>query len=331
MAYPDDVLVGQNNYVTIWDEDPDGASSSEATWGTKPGSPAYAFCPVEEYGVVLTREHRNNTPYLGQFAKKHGRAWRGMPQGSIRGKLHGYWPSGFGKSLAQFWFDMAFGQPAANDLYSFGAEFAQGPDQSNKQHDGLRINQLTISGSDQSGVYEFAADVMGKTESNVVTAQTVPNDLEKLLEFEFADSTWEFDLAGGTSYTAHSIASIQVVRNNGLKPKYLNSRTPTALKRTMRDTSIQLQIPKHVNTWDGYARTLTADTFVSARWTLLGLHNGSASDAYTKLVVVFPYLRLVDPQDALPVEDYAMTTLNFQALKPDTSSAEVSLTWSTQA
>lgn len=331
MAYPTDVILGPNRHVTMWPEDPDEDSSSEATWGTKPGTPRYYHMPLDTYDVRLTRDHRNNTPYLGQKARKHGRAYRGMPSGSFGGKLHGYWPSGATRSLAQFLMDMAFGLPDSNFINSFGAEDAQGPDTANKQHNGLRINRFTLSGSDQSGVVEFTADVMGKSEATVGTAQTVPNDLEKLLDFEFPDATMELDLAGGTSYTEHEIESFQLVRDNMLRPKYLNSREPTALASGGRETTLQLSIPKHANTWDGYARTLTADTFISGRLTLLGLHNGSAANNYTKVVIVFPRLRFVDPSDRHNVNDYSMTTLDFQCLKPDSASAEISLTWSTQA
>lgn len=327
----EDTLVGGKRFIVAWHEDPD--SSTDGSWGTKPVSPSTFLLPVETCDVNIRKDRRNNKPYFGQFGVKHGRSYKGMPQGSMGGALHGFKPANLSISIAQWLFDQAFGDPTLSEMNSFGIEDVQGPDLANKQINGLRFNTFSLQGSEQSGRLEWSGDVMGKSETQVnTTTYTVPDDLEKLYDFEFADITFEFDLAGGTSYTAHQIQSFNLQRNNGLKVAYLNSRTPTMLKRTMRDTSLQIVVPKHADTWDDYARVFDSDAEPSARLTILGKHNGSLSDTYTKLVAVFPRLQFVgQPQDRHAVEDYTFQTLDFQCLKPDTSANEITLTWSTQA
>ena len=327
----ENTLVGQKRFVIAWDEDPDATTSG--AWGTKPVSPSTFLLPLDTCDVNLRKDRRNNKPYFGQFATKHGRSYRGMPQGNMAGALHGYKPANLSISIAEWLFNQALNDPTATEINSFGIEDVQGPDLTNKQINGLRFNTFTLQGSESSGRVEWSGDVMGKSESQVdTTSYSVPDDMEKLLDFEFQDVTFELDLAGGTSWTEWKIDSFNLTCNNGLKPKYLNSRTPTMLKRTMRDRNFQVVIPKHVDTWDDYARVLTSDAEPSARLTLLGLHNGTLSNAYTKVIIVFPRLQLVSgPQDRWAVEDYAMQTLDFQCLKPDTSTNELTHTWSTQA
>lgn len=327
----ENTLVGQKRFVIAWDENPD--ATTDGAWGTKPASPSTFLLPLDTFDVSLRKDRRNNKPYFGNFGIKHGRSYRGLPQGNIGGALHGYKPANLSISLAEWLFNQALGDPTLTEINSFGCEDVQGPDLTNKQINGLRFNTFTVQGGESTGRVEWSGDVMGKSEVQVdTTTYSVPDDMEKLLDFEFADVTFEFDLAGGTSYTEWEIDSFNFSANNGLKPKYLNSRTPTMLKRTMRERNLQIVIPKHVDTWDDYARVLTSDAEPSARLTMLGLHNGTLSDSYAKVVMVFPRLQLVSgPQDRWATEDYTMQTLDFQCLKPDTSAQEVTVTWSTQA
>jgi len=321
LSSTDNILVGGNRHLTGWDE---------STWGTKPGSPDYVYLPLTEYGVRLNRKRRSNRPYFGQFGVKHGKTTSGMPQGNMAGALHGYYPATITTSLAEWIITKAFGNPASNDLPSFGVEDAQGPDLSNKQHNGLRINTFTLTGTEDDDSVLWTADVMGKTEVSVETAQTVPNDLEKLTEFEFPDVT--LSVADSSDGVEIEMQSFQLVRNNNLRPAYVGSRSPRHLKRTTRNTSFQTVILKNSDTYDEAERLFIngdPDAEYDLTLTLLGLHNGTASDDYARLVISMPRCQLVMPEDAHALEDYTRTTLNFEILKPDSASADISLVWDT--
>lgn len=320
------ILVGGNLHYTAW------AETSAATWGTKPVSPTYLYLPLTECGIRLNRLRRNNMPYFGQFGRKHGKTVSGYPQGNIGGALHGYHPSGLSKSVAQFLLEMAFSNPASNDLLSFGLESAQGPDLCNKQWDGLRMNSFTLQGSEDDGVVTWSADVIGKSESQPTTAQTVPNDLEKFSEFEFPDVT--LSVADSSDGTPIDMQSFQLVRNNGLRPSKLGSRTPRHLKRTQRNTTFQCVILKNSDTYDDAQRLFlagTPDAEYDLTLTLKGLHNGSTTNNFTTVTITMKRAQLSEPEDAHAVEDYSRTTLNFDLLKPDSSDAEFSIAYGTAA
>lgn len=316
-------LTGAQRFITAWSEN--------LVWGTKPASPSSLLLPVETCNISTPRDRRNNKPYFGSKKKKHSRGYRGMPTGNLGGALHGYWPFGLAMSIAQWLLEMAFDHGTSMDLKSFGVEDANGPNVSNKQFNGLRFNTFSLQGSEQSGRVDWSGAAMGKSEVDVATTGfSVPSDLEKLLDFEFPDVTMEFDLAGGTSYTEYPVQSFTLARNNMLRASYLAERTPSHLKSMGADTGLQVVRHKNDKVWDAFARTLTADTEISGRLTLLGLHNGSGgSDDYTQVVITMPRLVFLDPTDQDAVEDYKMQTLAFDLLKPDTASEEISIAYAT--
>lgn len=322
LSSTDNILVGGNLHYTAWDE---------STWGTKPGSPTYFFLPLNECGIRLNRKRRTNTPYFGQFGKKHGKTTSGMPQGNIGGALHAYHPAGLSKSVAQWLLEKAFSNPASNDLLSFGIENAQGPDLSNKQWNGLRMNTFTLTGSEDDDSVMWTADVMGRTEVSPETAQTVPVDLEKFLEFEFPDVT--LSVADSSDGVEIDMQSFQLVRSNGLRPAYVGNRSPRHLKRTVRGTTFQAVILKNSDTYDEAERLFVGgdpDAEYDLTLTLRGLHNGSAANDYTTIEILMARCQLVTPEDQHAVEDYSRTTLNFECMKPDTSDADFEISFGTE-
>lgn len=310
-------LVGQNIHIV---------SCLEETWGQTPNAPTYVFMPLETYDVKLKRDRRNSNPYLGAFRRKHGTNYRGMPTGSLGGALYGHWPEGLGSSYAEYVVNFAFANPTSNDLLSMCCEQAQGPNVANKRHNGLRFNTFTLQGSQDSGRVEWSADVLGRSESYLETAQEVPVNLYRLPEFEFADVT--LSVADSSDGMDIPIASFQLTVSNGLQTHYMNARIPTSLKRTTRQVGFQFVIDKNSKDYDDAAR-LATDTEYDFTLTLLGLHNGSGSDDYTRLVIDMPRAQLMDPDDNYQVDNYIMTTLPMDILNPDNSDGDIELTWDT--
>ncbi len=296
----------------------------ESTWGVKPGSPAYKFLPVDSYGVKFKAENRQSTQFTGLLTRKHSKNWRGMPAGQIVCPFWPWYAASDTKSLAQRIMEFAcdYANPQSVDLPSWGTQWAEGPDVSNFEHNGLRCNQFTLAGDEDSGVIISTMDVMGKSEAALATAQTIPADMEKLVNMEFADCTLTFD--GGS---ALDFGGFQFTQANALKTKYLNSTSPKLLKKTDRDLKLTLKGPKLGTTWDAAIRALGMDEH-SIVLTMKGLHNGSfATGDYTLLTLTFNRASLVDAPDELKREDITYQPLSFNILKPDTSSDAITVAW----
>ena len=299
---------------------------NESTWATKPGSPSYVFCPVLNYGVQLRRESRNAATFTGLRQRKHGQHFRDTLSGGVTVPLYGWRPSGLAMSLAEYFLVWAFGSGGSTDavmLASKGVEWAEGPDVANQRHHGLRINSATLSGSADSGFVQLALDLIGKNDEAVTTAQTIPNDMEKCVEFEWADCAFEI---GGS---AVELRSFQLQIQNGLRGEFVGGRSISLLPASQRVVSLQMELVKSANTWDVYRRT-AADTETNAELTLKGLHNGTgtAETSYAVSTITLPRIRYGMHEDQRGRDGLSFLPLQFDVLKPDSSSNDVAIVMS---
>lgn len=296
---------------------------NESTWATKPGSPSYVFCPVLNYGVQLRRESRNAATFTGLRQRKHGQHFRDTLSGGVTVPLYGWRPSGLSGSLAEYFLTWAFNTAAPEGvmLASKGCEWAEGPDVANQRHHGLRVNSATLSGSADSGFIQLALDLIGKNDEAVTTAQSLPNDMEKCVEFEWADSTFTL---GGSSV---ELRSFQLQIQNGLKGEFVGGRTISLLPASQRVVTLQLEFAKNASTWDVYRRT-AADTETNAELVLKGLHNGTgATGDYAVGTITLSRIRYAMHEDQRGRDGISFLPLQFDVLKPDSSSTDVAIAW----
>lgn len=295
---------------------------AESTWGTTPGSPVYYHIPVTSYGVKMNRDRRNATPFVGLMQRKHGRSFRGMPSGQLQTNLYGYKPNSNAQSIMEYLVTWAMSQPETVDKLSKFADWAEGPDVSNVRHNGLRVNGCTIEGSADSGTVLISLDLMGKTESALVTAQTLPNDRELCVEMEFSDCTFQL---GGSPV---SLRSFRWQAQNNLAATYLNSTAPSYLAAGQLVETLNFQLLKEADTYTAYNRAF-AEQEMTGQLVLKGAHNGTGSTGnYTVLTVDFNRLGFVAPEDTRAMNALIEEGLTFDVLKPDSSSAAKTLTYS---
>lgn len=328
-------ILGAKSYVYL---------ISESTWGTKPGSPSRVFMPVYDYGVQFQTQVRQAKPYLGIFQRKHSQRRQGMPQGSIQTALYGHQfgvdenvggttvAPGSSISLAEYLMDWAFCDEAgtiheATELPSKTAEWAEGPDVANVEHNGLRVNQATLAGDAGSGQLTLNLDVMGKTEATLGSATAVPDDMESLVEMEFEDCVFKLNDGAGGAVAAVTIQSVQLQVQNAIIVRYNNSDNPTLLLKTDRLLTLQVTLDKNSNTYDGFRRTLSSETDFVAQLIVQGTNNGTGGSAWTIATMDFPLARYVNHQDNRNRDGIFEQPLQFICLKPDTSSDDMSIAW----
>lgn len=295
---------------------------AEATWGTTPGTPVYYHLPVTSYGVKMARDRRNSTPFVGLMQRKQGKSFRGMPSGQLQTNLYGYKPGGAAQSLMEYLITWAMSQPETVDKLSKFADWAEGPDISNVRHNGLRVNAWTIEGSADSGTVTISLELMGKSESALVSAQTLPNDRELCVEMEFSDCT--FALGG----VAQSLKSFRWQGQNNLTATYLNETSPSYLAAGQLVESLNFQILKADDTWTAYNRAF-AEQEMTGQIVFKAAHNGSGTGGtnYTVLTVDFNRLAFVAPEDGRAANALIEEGLTFDVLKPDSSSAAKTLAY----
>jgi hypothetical protein len=258
--------------------------------------------------------------------RKHGKSFRGMPSGQLQAHLHGYKPSGVAQSLMEYLITWAMSQPETVDKLSKFADWAEGPDVSNVRHNGLRVNGCTIEGSADSGTVTISLDLMGKSEAALVTAQSLPNDRELCVEMEFSDCT--FALGG----VAQSLRSFKWQVQNNLTATYLNGTSPSYLAAGQLVETLNLQILKADDTYTAYNRAF-AEQEMTGQIVLKGSHNGTGTGGtnYTVLTVDFNRLAFVAPEDTRAMNALMEEGLTFEVLKPDSSSAAKTMTYSEAA
>jgi hypothetical protein len=293
----------------------------EATWATLPNTPEYYFVPLDTNGLIQQQEFEQATPFAGLLQAVHKQLIYAQVAGQIGMGLFGWYPSGRDESLAETMLKWAFEDQEDSTPRSKWCEWAEGPNVSNGASSGLCCNSATLTGSAESGSIGLSMDMLGKVETAVVTAQTLPDDMEKLLRFLFRDAVLELDLGLTGTYTAASFMGFTWTVGRNLAPVKENSVSPTEISANGQFTeTFQFTLRKTAATYDTIRRNLTAEKEFAARLTLKGLHNGTgdAETNYNKVVITFPRLSFTTqekPGDKGRLSDVVTATV----LKPQTS------------
>jgi len=298
----------------------------ESTWGTTPGSPARVLLPLDSYGVQFMTDRRTNTPQIGQYGRKHGRRFRGRPEGSLGGPLFPQFDASTTKSKAQWLLEWVFGGESAINLPSIGIEVAEvGIANAGKRHAGMRCSQFTLQGSEDSGRVDWSATATGKTETVLASGDytAVADDLGLLTDFEFADCVLTIGSA------VQEMKSFQITRNQPLKIHYLGDTSPSAVVKTGRETTFQVVILKETNGYDVVRRALDAETELDVNLLLKGKHEGTGADTYTTISIDMPRAQVITPTDTHSREDISTIQIQCDVLKPDSASPEISFTYDT--
>jgi hypothetical protein len=308
------LISGNKSYLTLADE---------SVWGTTPGSPVYYHWPVTSYGVMLKNDRRNTASFAGVRQRRHGHNYRGMPAGSIAGALYGWKPGGSALSLAQYLIQWGMEDYENITLPSKLAEWAEGPNISNVVHNGLRVNTCTIEGT-QGGMITITLDVMGKTETALITAQALPDDREGCIEMDFEDCT--FSLAG----SAVTPLSFKWTVVNTLQAVYEGSRSPTVIAAGIRTETLSMGFLKKDDVYEAANRATGTDYELAGGLVLKGNHHGTGTVAtnYTVGTISFPRLQLINPDQTRNLSTLYEHTLNFDVLKPDASTNGSAVAWS---
>lgn len=311
-------FVGEQNYLSI---------VNEATWGTLPGSPTYFHLPVDTYSVKLKQDRRKANPMLGLLQEKHGQNWRGMPSGQLVTSMFGFQPPSQTFSLAELLTTWAFSELETLGTLSKSIEYAEGPNVKNKRHLGMRVASATIEGSADTGVITFSADLMGKDEvgqSTVGNAQAIPDDRNKIVEMQFADTVFTLD----SVVTLLKKFSLKI--DHQLTVEYLNSRRPSLLLAKKSILTFQCVLMAGDDTYDAYNRIATM-TELAGSLVIKGLHNGTgATGNYTVGTFTMPRMSFVNAGDE-GGRDIAFHPIDFDLLKPDTSGNALTVVWSEAA
>ena len=323
---PNTYSVGAQSYLALYDE---------PTWGTTPSPVTYYHIPVMDYGVRFRTTRRRAEMYDGLFQKKHGKNMRGQPAGRLVTSLFGWRDTSISgsTSLAEYCLNWALLNHEDQILPSKGAFWAQGPNTSNKIHTGLQVNRAVLTGSEQSMVIGLALDLMGqqeKKQSVAGTAPALPDDRNAEVEFQFSDVLFYLygdDLPSGGGLM--NIGSFALDINHGLTSRWQNSYTPTIQVKTNRRVNFSITPAKKDPTGDyfDYLRTLPAMTEFVGQLVLKGYHMGTgATGSYAVITLDFPRLQFADSEDIGGKTDIIDQGLQFDVLKPDTSSLDVALT-----
>lgn len=311
-------ILGQLSYATLFDE---------STWGTTPGSPPYVYCPVSGYDVKFKADSRQANPYLGIFQRKHNKNFRGMPGGGFTLPAWSYWIDSAGgsspdMSLTEYILSWAYDNLDSTYLTSKGCQWAEGPNVANLQHNGLRVNSCALSGSADAGVVAIALDLMGMSEATFSTAQAIPDDMEGLVDFDFADAILTVNSA------VIEMENFNLGLSNGLKAKYRSSANPSLMPRTTTAIDFSWSLIKNSDTYALALRTLATSTEYDIQLQLVGSHNGTGSSGTnTTILIDMPRCSLINPDDGRTKEDFTQTNIQTMVLKPDSSEDSINFTY----
>jgi hypothetical protein len=305
-------ILTPKSYLTMYDE---------PSWGTPPGSITYYHIPVDTYNVRFRPQNRQSTPHTGLYQQKHSTNHRGYPAGQLTVPLYGWQPPSQTFSLAEYLVDWAFESWELTELPSKGAEWAQGPDIANYRHHGLRVQQATLKGNTEQNQIQLELDLIGKSEENFATAQTLPDDRNKLVDMEFQDCS--FSLGGSTI----QLRAFELSIRHSFAIEFLNSANPTGLFKRTRSLQLVMVPIKNSDTYSAYRRALQMQEF-TGQIVLSGLHNSTgATGTRTIGTIDFPRLSFVNSEEAESHPDVMFEALQLKPLKPDTSANDMAITW----
>jgi hypothetical protein len=299
------------------------AMAIESEWGT--AGTNKVLIPVDSYDGRFNAENRQGAQFLGIHQRKYSRNFRGMPSGAMALPLWSYWiPSagaGNDMSIAQYLLTWALSNLDSTFMASRTIDWAEGPNEANLRHTGMRVNSFTLSGDMESGLISLSIESMGQDEATFATMVTLPTDWENLPHFDFADMTLTVDS------TEVNPTAFQLTGQFGQSPKYLNSRTPLVMNRTQCALDFQFSILKEDDTYPALERATSTDADLDIQLDFVGLHNGTGSSGTnTTLEIDMPKCRFVKNNDAR-ARDLLVATIQTHLLKPETSENSIILTW----
>lgn len=309
--------------------------ANETTWGEVPVSPTYYHLPVFNYDVRNNVVSRQARPFLGNLQNRHNRLIMSHPVGTIETALYGWFQvaaggSAMSTSLAETMVNWAFGDYNTVCGASKLAEWGGGGDLDTKRHLGLRIDSAVLSASENNPYVSLRLGVEGYNEATYSTSQTLPTDMNSVVEFEWPDVTFKIG-ADSNSLTTVPIRAVALQRQRGLQAHFLNSQHPRYLAATRDVTNLTFVPLKEGKTYDNYLRSL-GQTELYGQIILKGLHNDSntgvsgATD-YTEITLDLPRISFVNKNDSdNAAEGHTFETLNFMCLKPNGTDNEVEIT-----
>lgn len=316
-------VMGWQHYVKM---------TKESTWGTYDSGGTHILIPYNTYGVAVQNQVQNATPYIGIRQRKHSRISRATLSGNL--DTFAWAQQVSSKSLAQHLIEAAFSAPSGVDLDSWTADMYDGGND-DKRHVGLRVNTLTISGSETADAINMSVAFQGKQETGGVTNPALSSSEPPLSEFLFSDVLFYLsDEATASSATADDEAlqlrDFTLTINNNLVVKNTNSFWPTIIKAGLRTVDFSFSFYKTDNTYDALRRTSDqADR--TARLILKGAHLGTGSDDLSVIEFQFDRLNFAGATDQMALNDLDAQSVNWVTLKPDTSSQDVDIIYSTEA
>lgn len=296
----------------------------EVTWGTKPGSPTRIWVPVSSYDVKLDVATRQSQLFVGNSKQHHSRKTNGTVQGNLTAPMFGWEHAGSAVSIAEYLYTWGFADPAdACARASKTAEWTEGPDLANREHNGLRVNTATLSGDSSSGQITISLDLMGKDEVALVSAATPPTATNGLVDFSFEDAVISL---GGSVVEVKSFSWKQ--ENNLVAEFASGSDRPYLLIQNEVKNMLSITLNKADDTYAALIRA-AAEATMTGEIVVSGPHAGTgASGTNTVLTIAINKLVLLSAPSSFSKGQIATEQLEFIAIKPSGTDPVFSSTWS---
>ncbi len=123
--------------------------------------------------------------------------------------------------------------------------------------------------------------------------------------------------------------SLRLRVENNLHRYHVSSTNPSVLVAGPRDVALQFSVLKKNAVFDELRRSAEPQTR-SCRLVLLGRHLGTApTGEYTKIEIHLDRLGFVRAADKTPINDLVTQEASWIALKPDSSSNDLDITFAT--
>lgn len=305
------------------------AFSRETVWGVLDDpNPVIVHAPISDYGIELTRKIMEHDTFVGAPEQQHAQAIGCDLAGSIKMPLYGYHDLGAGKSLAEYFIELATKDPhklaTRQSLYAW--DMQRDGDQNliaGHEHSGLRLNKMTLEGSDAGIV--LTLDMIGQDEIATENSPgAVPDDRHELIEFLFQDSTLEI---GGDPIL---VQNWKWEVDYGMKALFQNSPRAAKIHGQYCKQTFTLTPLKETATYDALLRLLP-QTELSLELVIIGLHDGTAADDYTRGTFTFDRTSLIEAKTALPWGDFGTQPITLRCLKPQDTGHIVEAVWDTYA
>lgn len=303
----------------------------EETWKELPEPPDYFHMPVFSYTVKNKVKGRNANPFIGGLENKHNRLVMSNPQGTVHTALYGWFPENYDTSLAETMMNWCFGDYNTVCGASYLSEWGGVGNADTRRHMGLRVDTAVLKGSEDQPFLDLTIGLEGYNETTFSTSQSLPNDMNNLVEFEWPDLKFYIG-PDSNSLELMPIRALALQRQRGLQAYFMNSAHPTYLSASRDVTSLVVVPLKTDKTYDGYLRSL-GETEKYGRIVCKGLHKDSntgitGSTSYTEVTIDIPRISLANKNDSDDSPDgHTFETLNWMCLKPDTSSHSIVLSY----